>query len=145
MIMLSIGRQGSGQPLWDRLEKEYSRAFSFLNFGEQTREKISEFLNSVDFGIATTPYSIIGKSATAAAMIEHGLPVIVNRDDLRFKGVAAAEIDQSPLFLRLSSQLFENLGEIQRKPPRSLLPEIAERFLTKISRSFAPASASHAN
>ncbi len=81
-VLLSIGRTGpAGADLWNRLTHEYAERFAFVGLGEQPPEHISEYLSFLDAGLATTPRSIIGKSGTVTSMLEHGLPVIVNRDD----------------------------------------------------------------
>jgi glycosyltransferase involved in cell wall biosynthesis len=129
IVILGIGRLGSGQSLWDSLVLKYGNDFGFLNLGEQDSQKISEFLNTVDFGIATTPYGIIGKSATVAAMLEHGLPVIVNRDELRFKGFAESRTESHSLFIRLNDEFSSNLANAVRLPPQSALSNIASQFL----------------
>ncbi len=51
--------------------------------GEQTSAKISRLLQTLDLGLATTPRQLIQKSGSVAAMLEHGLPVLVTRDDWR--------------------------------------------------------------
>jgi hypothetical protein len=38
---------------------------------------------AADFGVAASPWQLIGKSGSAAAMLDHGLPVIVSRDDFQ--------------------------------------------------------------
>jgi hypothetical protein len=50
----------------------------FARLGPRSAAEVSEFLNSVDFCL--TPYSLqfIGKSGSAAAALEHGVPVIVS-------------------------------------------------------------------
>ncbi len=81
-VLLSIGRTGSaGADLWNRIAQDYANRFAFVRLGEQPTEYVSEYLSFLDCGIATTPRSIIGKSSTVISMLEHGLPVIVNRDD----------------------------------------------------------------
>ena len=49
--------------------------------GELATADISHLLGAADLGIASHPWALIGKSGAAAAMIEHGLPVLVPRDD----------------------------------------------------------------
>ena len=73
----------SGADLRDRYQAE----IDFRRLGEQSLENISQFLGSVHFGVATTPLSLIGKSSCTAAMLDHGLPVIVNRNDVHFRGI----------------------------------------------------------
>jgi hypothetical protein len=53
--------------------------WGFLHKGELPSPLISSYLHCADFGLATSPYSLIGKSGSVAAMQEHGLPVIVSR------------------------------------------------------------------
>lgn len=79
ICLLSLGRIGSGQPLWDRMKKEYAGRIHFLQLGELRVRELSAIFQALDFGIATTPYEILGKSSAVAVMREHGLPIIVNR------------------------------------------------------------------
>ncbi len=44
--------------------------------GEQTAERISYELCNASLGITTTPFELVEKSGTVAAMLEHGLPVL---------------------------------------------------------------------
>jgi hypothetical protein len=131
-VIVSVGRIGPGQDLWERLAQTYSDSFHFVRLGEQPRERVSEFFNGIDFGIGTTPFEIIGKSASVAAMLEHGLPVIVNRDDVKYK-VPAAPIDRpDPLLIKMDGELPSVLETVRRRPPRSLLPDVAAQFLLEL-------------
>ncbi len=122
------GRIGSGEALWSRMEREYRGAISFRRLGELPPQEIANFFASCDFGIATTPWAIIGKSASVAAMIDAGLPVIVNRDDIQFSGFDAPAPDH-PLLLRMEEDLPDQLFTTAREAPRLRLPEIADQFL----------------
>jgi hypothetical protein len=53
--------------------------FVFERLGELEESDVSRALHSADFGIAVSPLEIIDKSGAAAAMREHGLPVIVTQ------------------------------------------------------------------
>jgi hypothetical protein len=88
----------------------------------------------VDFGIAATPRALIGKSATAAAMLEHGLPVIVNRDDVQFDG-APANGQEDSLLLFMDDTLPMRLAQIKRRPPESRLPAVTRQFLGTLEES----------
>jgi glycosyltransferase involved in cell wall biosynthesis len=79
LCLVSLGRMGCGRDLWQRLQRDYAADIRFLEVGEQPPRELSHFLQQLDFGLATTPYEILGKSGTFAAMREHGLPVVVNR------------------------------------------------------------------
>ena len=52
-----------------------------IEFGELPTVSISKKLQECDIGISTTSYDILGKSGAVAAILEHGLPVIVHDDE----------------------------------------------------------------
>ena len=54
--------------------------FNLVETKEQTTEEISRILTKGTIGVSTTPYDIIGKSGTTAAMLEHGLPILAFDD-----------------------------------------------------------------
>jgi hypothetical protein len=96
---------------------------------EQPVEQISSVLHTADFGIATTPLALIGKSATAAAMFDHGLPVIVNREDGGWPPSPIADPRQAALIIRLGDGFGDRLRASQRLPARWRLPEIATQWI----------------
>jgi glycosyltransferase involved in cell wall biosynthesis len=131
-IQLShIGRIGAGESVWLDLTERFGSEVEFRRLGEQPLEKISQFFSSIDFGVATTPLSLIGKSASVAAMLDHGLPVIVNRDDVHFRGIT----DTGPtadLLIPVDEMFLERLTTVKRQAPRARLPEVAAQFLHDI-------------
>lgn len=130
VLISSVGRQGSGAGLWRDLQARYGSRFAFCTFGEREPLEVSRFLGGLDFGIATTPWQIIGKSATAAAMIDHGLPVIVSRDDVQLRLSAPPTLRGEPLLHKMDSTLPQWLaGTPARAAPRDGLANLAERFL----------------
>ena len=86
----------------------------------------------IDFGIATTPWELIGKSGATAAMLDHGLPVIVSRDDVHIP--VDVEPEPQPLLCKMDAQLPSWLLNVaQRQPPREHVTEVAERFLADLA------------
>lgn len=80
IVILSAGRlHANGE--WQKLAASYASEFDFVAIGEQSDERISEYLNSLDAGFSISQLSLVGKSSAVAAMLDHGLPVIVNRVD----------------------------------------------------------------
>lgn len=69
-----IGRCGKEQETWAAIWRAVGLPVQIL--GEQTPDYISRVLAEASLGVATTPVDVIGKSGTAAAMLEHGLPVL---------------------------------------------------------------------
>jgi hypothetical protein len=121
-----IGRIGGGETIWRAMEQRHGGEIGFKRHGEQPAEQVSQFLTEMDFGIATTPLALIGKSATAAAMLEHGLPIIVNRDDVRYAGVA---VQQPEGVIAMDGDFIESLRAARKSRPRRRLAAVADQFL----------------
>lgn len=135
LALISVGRLGPGESLWREMQGRYGALTPMLRLGEQPETRISQLLNSVDFGIATSPYTLVGKSATIAAMVEHGVPVIVNREDGPPGGNPARDEDA---YIRLDEWFADRLMRARRGPRRWRLSEVADQFLEDL------ASAGHA-
>jgi hypothetical protein len=120
---------GPGEETWRRVEKEYAGRLQLIRRGGQPAEQISALMQAADFAIATSPWQLIGKSSSVATMVEHGLPVLVTRDDYR-----VARLPAAPPTMEKQLQLFreeqgdEILRGLIREAPRSRLPEIARQF-----------------
>ena len=131
-IQLShIGRIGPGESVWMDLTERYGSEVELRRLGEQSLESISQFFSSIDFGVATTPLSLIGKSASVAAILDHGLPVIVNRNDVHFRGITDTG-PTSDLLILLDERFLERLTTAKRQAPKARLPEVAAQFLNDI-------------
>jgi glycosyltransferase involved in cell wall biosynthesis len=82
ILFVSVGKNPpTGREIWRRMEENAPAFCRFLQLGEQDSEAVSRLLQSADFGVATTPSSLFGKSGSFAAMVSHGLPVIAPRFD----------------------------------------------------------------
>jgi hypothetical protein len=53
-----------------------SEKIEYEVLGYCTDQEISKLLSSCDYGISTTPYLLVQKSGTIAALLEHKLPVL---------------------------------------------------------------------
>lgn len=102
---------------------------------EQDPSTISHLLRSADFGIAPHPWALIGKSGAAAAMLEHGLPVVVPRDDWQLRHFREQPIATSdPLLARLAELDAPSTDRwlAARRPGQVALPRIADEFLKNL-------------
>jgi glycosyltransferase involved in cell wall biosynthesis len=133
-----IGRIGPGESIWSEMAEKFQPQIHFRRLGANSRETISRFLLSVDLGLATTPLSLIGKSSTVAAMLEHGLPVIVTRDDIHFRGIPDQDLLTDDLLLPLDGEFLSRLEKTRRRSPQSRLPATAARFLQDLGRLSKP-------
>lgn len=132
----SIGRVGSGESVWSRAQREYAGRVRFAMLGERSAEEVSWFLQDIDAGLATSPWALIGKSGTAAAMVDHGLPVIVSRDDVQFDFPVPAPAE--PLLVRPADLARAGLpGAWPRRPARDGVDRLAQRFLAALATADA--------
>lgn len=137
VVIISIGRLGSGETLWKKLSKTYSYQFSFIQLGEQSSVKVSEFLNFIDFGIATSPNVVIGKSGTIAAMLEHGLPVIVNWLGNPISSnwgnrYSIPLYNSDSLLYQIDDNFQQTINNLRRVPSNSKLPSTTAQFLKSL-------------
>ena len=126
-----VGRIGPGESVWTDLSGRHQPEIEFRRLGEQSLEDISRFFSSMDFGVATTPLSLIGKSASVAAMLDHGLPVIINRNDVHFRGIPEFA-PKSELLIPVDENFLNRVATVERQTPRPRLPEVAAQFLNDI-------------
>jgi len=127
-----IGRIGPGEAVWNEVVERYDAEIRFQRFGEQSFENISQFLLSLDFGVATTPLSLIGKSSTVAAMLDHGLPVIVSRNEVHFRGIP--EEDPAPeRLISIDESFVDRVKTVKKLNPEPSLPKIARQFLNDLA------------
>ncbi|MES2695344.1 MAG: hypothetical protein V4773_17845 [Verrucomicrobiota bacterium] len=103
--------------------------------GEQDNRTISLLLQAADIGIAPHPWALIGKSGVAAAMREHGLPVVVPRDDWRIPHCPLPPMPHDGLLARLQdldSPAAVDRWLAARRTPASLLPSVVDSFLASL-------------
>jgi glycosyltransferase involved in cell wall biosynthesis len=135
VCLVLAGRAGeTGEALWRGLQADYGTRIVFLNRGEQTTGILSALLQLADFGVAASPWQLIGKSGTAAAMLDHGLPVIVTRDDFQpyLQGETAPSSD--PLIHRCDERLEAKLvAGLPKRPPQPRADGIAAAWCDRLS------------
>ena len=159
IIVVSAGSQGYGKALWEQLstinyqlsdnnyqittnneqptansEQRTSNGFQFVKLGFRSDKEISELLQFADFGICTTPLSLFGKSGTAMAMIEHGLPMIVTRDELKFDFIILQVQEEYP-----NVQMWNTTNTLEIQVKKELIVDrsqkIAQVFLKDLALS----------
>jgi hypothetical protein len=130
LVIISVGRLGAaGEFLWRRMSEEFSDAAQYVKLGEQPAKRISSLLQLSDFGIATSPMQLIGKSGSAAAMIDHGLPVIVSRDNWEWRGGRLPHESEPLIHLMneaLPQKLIHSLG---KQPPKPRVASVAAQMI----------------
>jgi hypothetical protein len=100
--------------------------------GSLTPAAASHVLQESHLGLAPHPWALIGKSGAALTMREHGLPVLVLRDDWMLRsGFTPSPIGDDPLLVRMGDYPAESVAELlaRRTPPRARVDRIARSFL----------------
>jgi hypothetical protein len=133
-LILWIGRGcGSGER-WKQWQRRFGERVIRTPLGEQPMERISEFLQKIDFGLSTNPLALTGKSTSVAAMLEHGLPVIAFRLEGTYHPPAVYRVEQ---VIPADDTLGERISSARRLSPEDRLPVIARSFLGAIRQATA--------
>lgn len=128
-VFVSIGSIGAGKALWEEMRNQYEPRIRFIQLGHQPAETIAHHFNALDFGIAASTYQLIGKSSSAAAMLEHGVPLIANRQEF-YDLPTDHEKPTDPLVIPMTPDLEDKIvAGLPRRPPHLRLSEITAEFL----------------
>jgi hypothetical protein len=133
-LFISIGRPGGpGERVLRGLRQHEGNTWRVLQLGQQAQENISQCLLAADFGVSAVPPENIFKSGTAAAMTEHGLPILVTRPVSRYR--------QCPPEILLDGiknvDLHFDVARLRKTSPRSLLPTVARQFIEDLEKALA--------
>ncbi|HEY3855120.1 MAG TPA: hypothetical protein VGO67_12065 [Verrucomicrobiae bacterium] len=99
LVLVFLGRNNLNAKEFARLKSMSGNCADIILVGERPSHEISKILQSLDLGLATTPLQIIQKSGSIATMLEHGLHVLVTRDDWRLRGATAHQVEPTSRLL----------------------------------------------
>lgn len=129
VCLVSVGLMRGGEARWESFRAKYPD-FTFVNLGALPPGRVSQVLQALDFGVATTPWTLITKSGAAAAMLEHGLPVIVSRDDWRRPhGPTPGPPPHPQLILAGPALERQLLAGLPKAAPRARVGDVAAQLL----------------
>jgi hypothetical protein len=136
ITILAAGRMGgAGEAIWGRLVTAYPD-FHLQKLGELSVARVSHFLRNLDFGIAATPWLAIGKSSATAAMLDHGLPVMVTRNDSQPRARLEIEPPANPLLIQADRDVSEHfLAGLPRRAPRHSAGDLAAEFVRRLQQA----------
>jgi hypothetical protein len=106
-------------------------AFTFSRLGQLSAECVSEHLQQADFGIAVMPSHLVGKSSAVAAMVAHGLPVIISRLSQNCEQWHQS-LKLTGHFILLESSFALALGSASKYPPANTLEATARQFVADL-------------
>ncbi len=132
-VLLAIGRIGPhGAAI---LEQIKSAGITVAVTGELPVEEVSGLLQAADLGIAPHPTALIRKSGVVAAMLDHGLPVLMPRDDWHLRNGPTPDDAREPRLARLAdlSEASTDAWLKHRQSPDDSFPHTVARFLEELS------------
>ena len=108
LLIVSVGHSHQVNTIFDSLDLTlpiFGKPH-FLIKGPMDQSEISRWLGYADCGLSTTPINIIEKSSSAAAFIDHGVPVVVLDQGSDVHGIDTKRVDHGNKFI-----LYTDLSE----------------------------------
>jgi hypothetical protein len=131
-----IGRQREGAGLSKLKEMAETNNFKTTITGELRAGEISHEFQICSLGISTTPYDILGKSGSTAAMLEHRLPILAYDDgDTPVENLFVSGPFHEQVFLLSEENTSGHLIKFMQKPARSFfdgVSHVGEKMLEVI-------------
>ena len=136
LVLVFLGKNGLSPEAIDHVRTTLKGRADVIVAGERSSADISKILQALDFGLATSPREVIQKSGAATAMLEHGLKVLITRDDWHLSGggLETPPETMSPhLLLPVQFNRLETLPLRDTQSPKvSGVEQIAERMLSAL-------------
>lgn len=132
-MLLALGRTGpDGEAILHQIRLA---GFTATATGELDPATVSCLLQTADLGIAPHPWALINKSGVVAAMLDHGLPVLVPRDDWQLRTGPTPAVTSDPRLARLTdlSGTTADAWLRRRHSPGDSFPAKAHHFLAGLS------------
>ena len=146
VVLVCAGRPSTkGEKVLARLAKNAEIGVTFVRLGEVSPEIVSGLLHEADLGLPATEWLVLGKSGVAAAMIAHGLPMLVVRHAQSFRELPGLSVTHPPLMHRFDPTAPPDFDRMvgARGPARDTSPEITRQLVDVLAHT--PTSASLCN
>jgi hypothetical protein len=143
LVLVFLGRNNVPPRTFQELRTELHGAADVVVVGEKVPSELSQLLQALDLGLATSPIQAIQKSGSAAAMLEHGLPLLVVRDDWRLRGPETPPHPANPRIFTLADFPVRPAlpARIPGFPDFSALEGVASQFLASLVSAAPPSAA----
>lgn len=76
-VLAAAGGLRHGREFFNRLKAKWAGRVTFAALGEHPVPRLAEIFARFDFAVSASPWLLIGKSASAAGLREHGLGVVI--------------------------------------------------------------------
>ena len=106
--LLIIGNSQLGEERISTLQDRFRNRVNIIATGHRSEPEVSTLLKTLDFGFAASPWDLIGKSASAATMHGHGVPIVVSRDDWKLRSKNQLKVLNEGMFRTIEEALSVN-------------------------------------
>lgn len=130
IFVISFGHLGSSMPTWVLFKKQAPLTIPCLELSNLDDHTLSLCLQAIDFGLATTPQSLIHKSGSANVLHSHGIPTIICRNDVNFKR-SPDHFDTTP-YIPFTENLAQDLLNYTQYSPQDTVHTIAKTFISDL-------------
>lgn len=132
-MLLAIGRIGPHGP--DILHQIARSGLTVASTGEVDPATVSCLLQAADLGIAPHPWALINKSGVVSAMRDHGLPVLIPRDDWQMRHGPTPSVQPDPRIARVADLAGATADNWLRRrhSPGDSFPAAVHSFLAGLS------------
>ncbi len=137
VVFIVLGHHGRSAEEVERWREASPVGMVWLERSEISPEALSAILHALDFGAVATPLAMLEKSGAAAAFFDHGVPVVVTRDDCRFALPSKVPSPRSERHHLADEALTNWLLRTQPKEPQARLPSAAVQFLADLAQAKA--------
>lgn len=134
-VLVSLGRIGhAGTALVARLRTALPPDTAIVELGETPPDEASRVLALLDLALTPNPLALAPKSGTVAACLDHGLPVLVTRNDWVPRG-GGHQANTEPLLLESPAGTPIDLAAVfaARRPAAARLPAVVAQLLADLS------------
>lgn len=132
--LVAAGSLGYGGELFARIAERWNGRVACVALGRLDEPALAAAFARFDFAVTSVPWNILGKSSSAAALREHGVPVVVTAEGSapRFTSARIDDAAEDPGFI----PYFRGRSALQlalaRTTPRPGVSAIADRFLADL-------------
>lgn len=132
-VLAAAGDLRYGAEFFAALKQRWAGQVAFVALGEQPAHRLEGIFARFDFAVTSVPWNLIGKSSSAAALREHGLPVVVTNAGAspRFP-VTEGELEPSDSGFLPYFRDRDVLCGLRRTFPRSGVGAVVDRFLSDL-------------
>ncbi len=136
LALVALGRTGAGgATLAATLRARPLAGATLVELGEVAPADASRALAAFDLALSANPVALVPKSGTVAACLDHGVPVLVSRDDWQPRGtIAVPPLDEPLVHLSPAGTALDLAALLAlRRPPAPRLPAIARQFASDLA------------